>query len=95
MSKNTWSSFLHPALGILESADARTQGELYQTLHTFLQCESQMMHTADRLKIHRNTLTYRLHKIIELTGIRLDSEEERFSLRMSFRVHRLLNSEAH
>lgn len=93
MSKNTWPSFLHPALGILESADAGTQGELYETLNTFLQCESQMIHTANRLKIHRNSLTYRLGKIAELTGIRLDCEKERFSLRMSYRIHRLLQSD--
>jgi len=89
IEKGTWNRFVHPALDILKNFDRHTQGELYKTLETYLSCESQMLHTAEKLSIHRNSLSYRLNRIIELTGISLDSEVERFSLRISFRIDQL------
>lgn len=89
IEKGTWNRFVHPALDILKNFDGHTQGELYKTLETYLSCESQMLLTAEKLSIHRNSLSYRLNRIIELTGISLDSEVERFSLRISFRIDQL------
>ena len=43
--------------------------ELLQTLDVFFECNCSASCTADRLCIHRNTLSYRLDKIASLTGL--------------------------
>lgn len=90
MEKSTWHRYVHPALDILKKFDGQTQGELYKTLEMYLSCESQVVSTAEKLRIHRNSLSYRLSKIKEITGVVLDNEMERFTLRISFRIDRIL-----
>jgi carbohydrate diacid regulator len=43
-------------------------GELQQTLVLFYLENGEQQHIAERLRIHRNTLRYRLQRITELTG---------------------------
>lgn len=43
--------------------------EALRTLETFFDCNMSLTKTAEKLKIHRNTLVYRLDKITEATGL--------------------------
>lgn len=61
--------YLHPALLILIDYDAQKDGQLLHTLKSYLRCGLRVKDTAADLFVHRNTLTYRLKKITELTGI--------------------------
>lgn len=80
--------FCHPALGILSRYDHKNGTEFYHTLKTHLFCSCNNKETSARLFIHRNTLTYRLDKIVELTGIDLADSYVRFLLFMSFEIDR-------
>lgn len=53
--------FANRLLGVLEA-----DPELIQTLETFLNCDLNLTKTSEELKIHRNTVIYRLNKIQEL-----------------------------
>jgi purine catabolism regulator len=46
--------------------------------------------TATRLHIHRNTLTYRLEQIANITQLDLDDPDARFSLQLALKLRPVL-----
>lgn len=78
--------YSHPALKILRNYDQTHNGELYRTLQVFIECQSHMQKTAASLTIHRNSLAYRISKILDLTGIDLTDCDEIFRLSYGFKV---------
>jgi sugar diacid utilization regulator len=76
--------FHHPALEILGEKSGESAADLYETLRQYLFHERNNNKTAKALKIHRNTLSYRLLQIKELTGIDLDNAAERHFALLSF-----------
>lgn len=80
--------YSHPALNKLRKYDQDTNGELYKTLQVFIEHQSQMIKTAEALSIHRNSLSYRINKIIDLTGLDLTNNEEIFKLSYGFKVEK-------
>ena len=74
---------LHPAVGILTQYDLEYGTELLKTLHVYLRNSMNQIHTANALYIHRNTLKYRLARIVELTGIDLSDGEDTLYLSLS------------
>lgn len=68
-------------------------GELQQTLDLFYFENGEQQHIAERLRIHRNTLRYRLQRITELTGKDPRNYQELFLL-MSARWLYLLEHSA-
>jgi hypothetical protein len=76
--------FRHPALEILSGKNGRPATELYETLRQYVFHERNNIETAEALKIHRNTLSYRLLQIEELTGLDLNNPEERHFVLLSF-----------
>lgn len=85
-------NFSHPALKILKEYDESNNTEFYITLETFLNSSLNIKTTAEILFLHRNSVNYRLNKIIELTNLDLDNNETVFSLVDSFRIQKFLNS---
>jgi DNA-binding PucR family transcriptional regulator len=79
--------FCHGALEILREKDGRSATKLYETLRQYLLHERNNNETAKVLRIHRNTLLYRLLQIEELTGINPDNPEERHFALLSFLLH--------
>jgi hypothetical protein len=76
---------LHPAIGMLEAYDARSESELLRTLKVFIACGCSQSESAKRLHIHLNTLKYRLKRISELTAIDLSDHQDVFYMQLSFR----------
>ncbi|BBF41612.1 regulator of polyketide synthase expression [Lachnospiraceae bacterium KM106-2] len=91
-NKEILSGVLHPALAILTNYDRENNTELYHTLSMYLEKNCNAKETASALFIHRNSLSYRIEKIIALTNIDLKEDEERFQLSYSYRINRHLNS---
>lgn len=56
------------SLQLLLQKDKENNTELYETLKMYFLCENNVMKTASKLFIHRNTLVYRLNQIREITG---------------------------
>jgi hypothetical protein len=78
--------YVHPALPTLRDYDIQNDSSLYETLRMYLECKYNLKQTSLRLFIHRNSLTYRMEKIIELTKINLDDVNTLFWLEMSYRM---------
>lgn len=62
--------------------------ELYETLKEYLDNDLSLSKTAKKLKIHRNTLVYRIEKIGEITGLDPKVFEDAFQLQMSIMLAR-------
>ncbi|AAU37301.1 MULTISPECIES: CdaR family transcriptional regulator [Basfia] len=61
-------------------------GVLLKTLLAWFENNMQTIATAKALYVHRNTLEYRLNKIADLTGLDLNSTDNRFLLYMALHV---------
>jgi purine catabolism regulator len=57
-----------------------------ETLEAFFACHGNLSQTANRLHIHRNTLTYRLERISAITQLDLDDPDARFSLQLALKL---------
>jgi PucR family transcriptional regulator, purine catabolism regulatory protein len=81
--------FARRHLGPLAEHDRDRGGNLVQTLRAYLESGEQQA-AAKRLKIHPNTLRYRLDRIREITAAELDDPETRLNLAVALRVQSLL-----
>ena len=86
IEKNGAVDLAHPALGILREYDENHHTQLYPTLKAYLDCERNYVKAAEALFIHRNTLLYRIERMMQLTGFDLDSPDVRLHLQISFRI---------
>jgi len=87
---NDLHAFYREVLGSLEAYDRQNHSELVRTLETFFHCNANQQLAAQALRLHRNTLAYRLRRIQELTGLDLDSLEDRFQLQLALKIRRVL-----
>lgn len=78
--------FYRKTLGKLLSHDDSRNAELVQTLDAFFASHGNLSQTAVRLHIHRNTLTYRLEQIAQITQLDLDDADARFSLQLALKL---------
>jgi PucR family transcriptional regulator, purine catabolism regulatory protein len=76
-------------LGPLTEHDTARKGALVATLRAYLETGEQQQ-AAQRLRIHANTLRYRLDRIREITGLDLEDPETRLNLAVALRVQALL-----
>ena len=80
--------FLPPALSSLRLYDHKNGSELYKTLCVFIDKGCNIKFTSESLYIHRNTLVYRLNRIIELCKLDFADVNTIFLLRLSFLIDR-------
>jgi purine catabolism regulator len=76
-------------LGPLIEHDTSRKGNLVATLRAFLETGEQQQ-AAQRLRVHPNTLRYRLDRIREISGVDLEDPETRLNLAVALRVQALL-----
>ncbi|KWW21858.1 hypothetical protein AS888_05050 [Peribacillus simplex] len=69
---------------------ANNDGILLETLIVFLETNGNVSRTAEKLFIHRRTMTYRLQKIKELINMELDDPENLFILRFCLKMKELI-----
>lgn len=77
-------------LSKLETADKHHGTELLNTLEKYLEHDKVLTDAAKALYIHRNTLTNRLDKIIDIADLDFDNRELLFSLRLAFRQRKIM-----
>ena len=75
-----------PQLLELMEFDQKKGSQLFETLRVYLDNELDIPRTAEKLIIHRTTLTYRLKKIAAILDLNLDDPEIRLYLRLSLRM---------
>ena len=76
-------------LGRLVEHDRARNGSLVATLRAYLETGEQQ-EAAKRLRVHPNTLRYRLDRIREISGVELEDAETRLNLAVALRVQNLL-----
>jgi PucR family transcriptional regulator, purine catabolism regulatory protein len=76
-------------LGPLIKHDTTRKGNLVATLRAYLETGEQQQ-AAQRLRVHPNTLRYRLDRIREISGVDLEDPETRLNLAVALRVQALL-----
>jgi DNA-binding PucR family transcriptional regulator len=64
----------------------RGQAVLAQTLAAFLEAAGDVQATAAELSLHRSGLYYRLRRVEELTGLNLDSGDDRLLAHLALRL---------
>ena len=84
LARQTGAWFSHPALGLLREYDRKNHTDLYETLRQFLRWERSYARTSQETGLHRNTLLYRVQRILELTGLDLEDPRVRLHLGVSF-----------
>ncbi|SDE96871.1 PucR family transcriptional regulator [Sporomusa acidovorans] len=77
--------YLHPAVFCLINYDNENHSELMKTLYYYIINLKALLKTKDILRIHRNTLIYRINKIQELANIDLEDGETVFQLYITFK----------
>ena len=81
--------YLHPAVRDLMTPECGDGELLLETLRVYLQSNCNIKESAHTLHMHRNSVTYRLHKIEEMCRIDLNDMETCFRLRISFMLLRI------
>jgi DNA-binding PucR family transcriptional regulator len=76
-------------LGPLMEHDRTRKGSLVATLRAYLETGEQQQ-AATRLRVHPNTLRYRLDRIREISRVDLEDPETRLNLAVALRVQALL-----
>src|SRR5712692_5341381 len=82
-------AFAQKHLGRLHDHDRERGASLLATLRAFLETGEQQA-AARRLRVHPNTLRYRLERIREISGVDLEEAETRLNLAVALRVQALL-----
>ncbi len=88
-ARGRMTAFATTMLGPLEEHDGRRGSELVATLEAYLQLGGALALAAERLNIHRNTLSYRLGRIAELTGRDLHEPSTQYLLQTALTVRAL------
>lgn len=77
-------------LAELMSYDNEQRSDLLETLRTYFANNGNTALTAKELKIHRNTLAYRLNRIAEITCLDLDDADVRLNLHLALKAREVL-----
>lgn len=79
-------------LGALVQYDREHGADLVQTLAVYFAENANASRAAASLSVHRNTLAYRLRRIVEITGLDLEDPEARLALQVALAIHRLVSA---
>ena len=72
--------------------DIQNGGDLLKTLDVFLLQNQNTAATANKLFVHRNTVSYRISKCKEIMGIDFETAGELFNVELSIRIIRYMKS---
>ena len=85
-SRADLDGFARHQLGPLLDYDEKRGTELTRTLDVYLAAGCSTRRTAELLCIHHRTVSYRLARVTELTGLSLDDQEDRFRVQLACKI---------
>ena len=88
------SDYYRGTVGELLAYDERSSAELMGTLDAFFAANGSPTETAQRLRLHRNTVLYRLRRIEEVGHLRLDDPATSLNLHLCLRIRDVLQAGA-
>ncbi|WP_047984260.1 PucR family transcriptional regulator [Ornithinibacillus californiensis] len=87
------TNFVPQSLQKLLDYDHAVRNDLLETLKVFLQTSQNASKTAQALFVHYKTVTYRIERIKEITGIDFDDSEEILSVQLGFKILDVMNKQ--
>jgi len=84
--------FFQESLGGLIEYDNEHNAELLPTLSEYLKQNCNAVQTAQKLFIHKNTLTYRIKKIEKITAKDFNNMQDRVTLQMALIIGEQLDA---
>lgn len=84
--------FRDPGYDHLQKYDQDNNTDYLATLYQYIMCACSVSRTAARLHLHRNSISYRLEKISEITGYDLTNGNDIYKFLMSARIAQWLKS---
>lgn len=81
-----YKDFCHPVLITLREYDRKNHSDLYNTLFIYLKNNQSIQKTSEELFIHRNTMWYRMQKILDLVHIDFSNMENVLTIYMSYKI---------
>ncbi len=79
-------SFAAEILGELDRQDPQRGAELLATLACYFRENSSPQRTAQSLHVHPNTVAYRIRRVQEITGLRLDTYRDRLMAQIAIEI---------
>ena len=77
---------ISPDIARLQEAEGQYSFSLVDTLRAYLECNCNLIRTAEHLFLHKNTLLYRLNHIKSIIRCDLNDADERLLLMLSFKL---------
>lgn len=81
----------HEYMDKLKNYDHENGTDLVKTLISFIQNNCKVLTTAQKLYIHKNSVVYRLQKIMEITGLDIKKSDDLFLLMMVVKLDQILS----
>lgn len=82
--------FYSYAIEALVEYDKRKSTELIKTLEAYFEYNGNLKKMADMLFTHYNTISYRINRIEEITGISLENSNDRLSIEIALKIKQFL-----
>ena len=82
--------FYNKTLKALEDYDAKKSTELVRTLEAYFIYNGNLSKMSENLFTHYNTILYRINRIEEITGMKLDNPNDRLNLEIALKIRDLL-----
>jgi sugar diacid utilization regulator len=79
-------SFAREVLGALTAHEARHRSGLTRTLAVYLRENGSLQRAARELHVHPNTITYRLNRVEDITGLDLDRYQDRLMAQVALEI---------
>ena len=77
-------------LGAVTKHDRENESARLETLEQYFACGCNLRMTAEKMFLHKNSVSYRLHKVEELTGRSMDDIQFRLELQLCLLYCRLI-----
>ena len=90
--KDKLLSYVPDSLRRLYEFDKQKNGELVDTLECFLNNKQSLKQTSNKLFVHYRTVSYRLEKITEISGMDFDNPAEILAVRNGLIIYRLIET---
>ena len=78
--------FARRRIGPLLDYDSEHNTELVPTLVAYFAAECSTRSAAERMFVHHRTVSYRLHRVEELTGMRVGAQEDRLEMQLALKI---------
>jgi DNA-binding PucR family transcriptional regulator len=85
------TGFARHVLGAVVDYDLEHSAGLIETVEAYLAEDCSLQRTAERLRIHRKTVRYRLDRVEKLTQRNLSSQQDRFEAQLAVTIIRALS----